>query len=80
MAVVEEAAARWLTDAEDLLRRRVEGVRVMVLDAPRGTIEWTSSGKPKRRLLWTRFMARELPGELYGAGPESFPRQHQGGS
>jgi acyl-CoA synthetase (AMP-forming)/AMP-acid ligase II len=80
VAVVEEAAARWLTDAEDLLRRRVEGGRVVVLDAPRGTIEWTSSGKPKRRLLWTRFMARELPGELYGAGPESFPRRHQGGS
>ncbi|MGW2279226.1 AMP-binding protein [Streptomyces sp. NPDC001770] len=43
-------------------------VRLLVLKAGRGTIPLTSSGKPRRRTLWTRHLTGELEGEwLTGA-------------
>lgn len=67
VAVVEGATARWLADAAAVLGRQTEGAHVVLLDAPRVTIERTSSGKPKRRALWRRFTAQELPGEVHPA-------------
>jgi acyl-CoA synthetase (AMP-forming)/AMP-acid ligase II len=65
VAVLEAASVQWLADAAAVLRRRTEGAHVVLVDAPRGTIERTSSGKAKRRPLWRRFTAQELPGEIH---------------
>ena len=70
VAVVEDAAAQWLADAARVLRRKTGGGRVVLLDAPRGTIERTSSGKPKRRVLWARFTTTGLPGDVHADSSE----------
>ncbi|WFE41023.1 AMP-binding protein [Micromonospora sp. WMMD998] len=44
-------------------------VRVLILRARRGTIPLTSSGKPRRRLLWRRHLAGQLTGEWLGDPP-----------
>ncbi|MEV5693440.1 AMP-binding protein [Micromonospora globbae] len=64
VAVFEQARPEWLAQAERELRRRAEGAQVVIVDAPRGTIPRTSSGKPKRRQLWQAFVDDRLPGTV----------------
>jgi fatty-acyl-CoA synthase len=66
VAVVEAAAGPWVEQAAALLRAEV-GVEpeVLVLAGPPGTIERTSSGKPRRQVMWRalregRFVADQL--------------------
>jgi acyl-CoA synthetase (AMP-forming)/AMP-acid ligase II len=59
VAVAEQAAARWLAAAPALLLRRAEGSRVVVVDAPPGTIARTANGKPRRREMWEKFAASD---------------------
>ena len=61
LVVFEQAQEGWVAQTPELLRPRTEDADVVVVDAPRGTISWTSSGKPKRRLLWRDFVAGRLP-------------------
>ncbi|MEO3786698.1 AMP-binding protein [Actinocorallia sp. B10E7] len=54
-------------------------VAVRVIKVPRRTIEVTSSGKPRRRRIWQKVLAGDLPGEVVAvAGPE--PREPVGGT
>lgn len=62
VAVVERAEPGWPGMATAVLRQRAEGARVVVLDAARGAIARTSSGKPRRRVMWQRFLAGTLLG------------------
>ncbi|MBW3668373.1 MAG: AMP-binding protein [Actinobacteria bacterium] len=54
--VFEEARPEQLESAERAVRRHASGARVVIVNGPRGTISFTSSGKPKRRLLWSAFL------------------------
>jgi acyl-CoA synthetase (AMP-forming)/AMP-acid ligase II len=68
VVVFEQAQPEWLEGAAELIRPRTEHAAVVVVDAPRGTVSWTSSGKPKRRLLWQAYVADQLPGVAVPAG------------
>ena len=63
VAIVERCVDEWLPSIAAVLRGMSEGSRALVIDAPRTTIERTSSGKPRRRVLWQRFANGTLPGE-----------------
>lgn len=63
VAVVERCTAAWLPAVAEVLRSMSEGSRALVINAPTATIERTSSGKPRRRVLWQRFSSGTLPGE-----------------
>ncbi len=63
VALIERCEAAWLPQVAAVLRGMSEGSRTLVIDAPRTTIERTSSGKPRRRVLWQRFTTGTLPGE-----------------
>lgn len=41
--------------------RHVTGMRVVVISVPAGKVAWTTSGKPKRRVMW-RWLADGHPG------------------
>ncbi|MDG4800833.1 AMP-binding protein [Micromonospora sp. WMMD980] len=64
VAVFEQARPEWLAQASQELRRRAEGAQVVIVDAPRGTIARTSSGKPRRRQMWQAFVDDRLPGTV----------------
>jgi acyl-CoA synthetase (AMP-forming)/AMP-acid ligase II len=64
VAVLERPDDGWAATARRALRRGSEAERLVVIRAPAGTIEWTTSGKPKRRALWTAFVERRLPTDL----------------
>src|SRR5204862_2053266 len=59
VAVFEHARPEWLADAAKVLAARGEGVDVVLVDAPRGSINRTSSGKPRRRPMWRAYLADE---------------------
>jgi acyl-CoA synthetase (AMP-forming)/AMP-acid ligase II len=65
VAVVERCDPAWQADIMAVLRNRSEGARTLIIDAPAATIERTSSGKPRRRVLWRQFTAGTLPGTLF---------------
>ena len=65
VAVVERCDPAWQADIMAVLRSRSEGARTLIIDAPAATIERTSSGKPRRRVLWRQFTAGTLPGTLF---------------
>jgi acyl-CoA synthetase (AMP-forming)/AMP-acid ligase II len=50
----------------DALKARAEGAKALVMIAQDGGVERTTSGKPKRRRMWTRFVAGDFPGEVAG--------------
>jgi fatty-acyl-CoA synthase len=61
VALVERDPGPWAAEACEALLNAVGGyVEVKVLTAPRGTIQRTSSGKPRRRLMWRAFMEGRL--------------------
>jgi acyl-CoA synthetase (AMP-forming)/AMP-acid ligase II len=60
VVVFELARPQWLADAPRLLTPHLDGARVVVLDAPRGVLNWTTSGKPRRRPLWRDYVAGRL--------------------
>lgn len=45
-------------------------VTVRVIQVPQGTLDFTSSGKPRRRLMWERVLTGELSGELLAASAD----------
>ncbi|HET9896426.1 MAG TPA: AMP-binding protein [Streptosporangiaceae bacterium] len=60
VAVLEHPRPGWTEVAEQILRRRTDGASVVVAPVGRGAIARTSSGKPKRRLLWHAFVGGTL--------------------
>jgi acyl-CoA synthetase (AMP-forming)/AMP-acid ligase II len=69
VALFENADPGWLRVATEVLGARAEGAEVVLVDAPRGTIARTSSGKPKRRRMWRQFVDGRLPGTVATAAP-----------
>lgn len=69
IALAECPPGPWCPLAAALLRSEVgEDARVEVLSG-RGSILRTTSGKPRRRLIWQRFLAGELPAEPVDLDP-----------
>jgi acyl-CoA synthetase (AMP-forming)/AMP-acid ligase II len=66
VVVVEGIAGPRVRRAGPVLARLVEGARTRLVSVPAGTIVRTTSGKPRRRVLWWRFLTGELAGELIG--------------
>ena len=60
--VLEDAAKTWRPLYTPPLRRLIDGANMIIVDAPRGTIQRTSSGKPRRRDLWNAFLDGRLVG------------------
>ncbi len=73
VALVEEPSGEWVDGVTTILQS--EGgteVVINVLSAERGTIERTSSGKPRRRVLWRAFLDGSLVAEsLYDSSTVS---------
>ncbi|HEY9337840.1 MAG TPA: AMP-binding protein [Kribbella sp.] len=63
VAVIERARPEWLWAADRVLRRSAEGAEVVTVDAPRGRIPRTTSGKPQRARLWQMFGAWQPAGD-----------------
>lgn len=63
--LIEAVGADWLEPALAVLRAAADGtVKVSVVRVQRGGIPRTSSGKPRRRLIWRQFQDGELLGDL----------------
>lgn len=58
--IVEATAGEWLTEARRLLARETGGAKSTIFLAPPGAIERTSSGKPRRRVIWRALIDGEL--------------------
>ncbi len=64
LLAVESEDSLWLEEALGVLRSATEtDLPVDVVRVTRGGIPRTSSGKPRRRHLWTQFRSDDLPGE-----------------
>ncbi|HEX8053285.1 MAG TPA: AMP-binding protein [Thermoleophilaceae bacterium] len=68
-ALAEAPAGPWVEKAAAMLEREGDASsRVLVLSGDPGSIERTSSGKPRRRVMWQRIVRGELPGEVVHEG------------
>jgi fatty-acyl-CoA synthase len=65
--IVEAQPGRWVEQATALLKRETNGAGVVILVGPPGTIQRTSSGKPRRRVVWRALVDGEL--QLEPAAP-----------
>jgi acyl-CoA synthetase (AMP-forming)/AMP-acid ligase II len=63
VVVFERATDDWQFSARRLLPPRIGDAELVLVDAPRGSILRTSSGKPQRRVMWARFVAGEIGAE-----------------
>ncbi|MFC8528036.1 AMP-binding protein [Nocardia sp. NPDC057227] len=63
----ESAPGEWLPKAHTIVRGELGPARtVQIVTGPRGIIQRTSSGKPRRRHMWELFRAGGIPGsEVY---------------
>ena len=73
VVVFERFQTHWQAEAEAIIRRFAPEASVVLVDAPRGTILRTSSGKPKRRLLWRAFVNGTLDGNVIEREPANSP-------
>jgi acyl-CoA synthetase (AMP-forming)/AMP-acid ligase II len=71
VAVIEHPQSGWTELAEQVVSRRTDGASVVVAPVPRGAIARTSSGKPKRRLLWHSFVGGTLVPTATGHAPQT---------
>jgi acyl-CoA synthetase (AMP-forming)/AMP-acid ligase II len=60
--LLEQPDPSWTVAATTVPRRLTEGVTTVVLDVPRRSIQRTTSGKPKRRPMWSAYVAGDLVG------------------
>jgi fatty-acyl-CoA synthase len=70
VAIVESEAGPWVDEVGAILRTQVgRDAAVQVFAGPPGTIERTSSGKPRRRVMWQALLAGAFEAELVYDGP-----------
>jgi acyl-CoA synthetase (AMP-forming)/AMP-acid ligase II len=63
--IVEDTGTPWLDAIAPALRAMVsDTTAIAVFRGGRTTVERTSSGKPRRRVLWRRLLDGQAPGEL----------------
>jgi hypothetical protein len=60
VAVLEEVPEEMVVRVTRLLAHLTAGVEIDVVRGPFRTIERTTSGKPRRRTMWQRYLAGEL--------------------
>lgn len=63
IVVEADATDELVSQIRQRLAGRLDGVRLVIQPARTGTIARTTSGKPRRRLLWQRWVAGELTGD-----------------
>ncbi|HEX8647174.1 MAG TPA: AMP-binding protein [Thermoleophilaceae bacterium] len=64
-ALVEDLPGPWVHRIAGMLQRTGKtATRVVVIAGERGAIERTSSGKPRRRVMWRQFIDGTLPGTV----------------
>jgi acyl-CoA synthetase (AMP-forming)/AMP-acid ligase II len=61
VALFDRDVEPWRQEALEVLGRRLEGGEVVLAQVPSGGIARTSSGKPRRRLIWQQFCDGGLP-------------------
>jgi acyl-CoA synthetase (AMP-forming)/AMP-acid ligase II len=62
VVLLERPEQQWIAAASATARRIAEGMPIVVLDVPRRSISRTTSGKPKRRDMWSAYVAGKLEG------------------
>ena len=60
VAVLDKGEPGWASTALEILREELSGAEVLVVNLPRGGLQVTSSGKPRRRVMWRSFCADGL--------------------
>jgi acyl-CoA synthetase (AMP-forming)/AMP-acid ligase II len=60
--LILEKLTHWPLSLEAVIRQHAEGAKIVFVEASRGAILRTTSGKPKRRELWRAFVEGLLPG------------------
>ncbi|WP_007468212.1 AMP-binding protein [Segniliparus rugosus] len=86
--IVESPDSAWLPAVKSVLSSVTsENIGVAVFRGEAGAIERTSSGKPRRRVLWQRLLDGELPVELVhtnwgdvATGPHPWPTRERAAS
>ena len=64
-AIVEAKRGAWVDEVARILEAEAGGdAQVKVLASPPRTIQRTSSGKPRRRLMWKDLLNGSMPGEV----------------
>ncbi|GAA3348230.1 hypothetical protein GCM10020358_65910 [Amorphoplanes nipponensis] len=62
VVLLERPQAEWIEAARTVSQRITEGVAMEILDVPRRSIYRTTSGKPKRRDMWSAYVAHNIEG------------------
>lgn len=70
-AIVEAPAGAWVEEAMSVLRREASDAHIEILPGPPGTILRTSSGKPRRRVLWRALVEGSLAVEAATVGHQA---------
>jgi alkylation response protein AidB-like acyl-CoA dehydrogenase/acyl-CoA synthetase (AMP-forming)/AMP-acid ligase II len=64
-AVVEATRGAWVHEVSRILEAEVgREASIKILASPPRTIQRTSSGKPRRRVMWREFLDGSVPGEV----------------
>ena len=70
IAIVESDSTEWAGDVARALRSQVgDEVHIAVMAGPRGTILRTSSGKPRRAIMWAQLVSGDLQAHTVGEWP-----------
>lgn len=77
VALFEKADEAWLAAARKVLAALTEGAEIVLMDGPRGVIARTTSGKPRRRVLWRLYVSGKLAAVEIGAS-EPDPQSKSG--
>jgi hypothetical protein len=62
--VLENPREGWPGAVAEVLEAHAAGAELLVIAAPRGAMPVTSSGKPRRRVMWQALTEGRLPGEI----------------
>lgn len=62
--VLEAPKPEWYAIAHEVLADQLEETELLAVAVPRGSLAVTSSGKPRRRVMWKALCAGTLPGQV----------------
>lgn len=72
LLISERPLGPWVTTCRDIFAQELGGsVSVKILCCQRGTIRRTSSGKPRRRLMWELYVGGEISGAEVGVSGDA---------
>jgi acyl-CoA synthetase (AMP-forming)/AMP-acid ligase II len=67
--IVEAPPGAWVEEVWRVLGRETHAAHVTIYTAPRGTLQRTSSGKPRRRVIWRALVSGALQLQELDAAP-----------